>query len=39
MDDGNISVNGKKIKESDKKTYQSLHDKYFKKGGNFRFVE
>jgi bla regulator protein BlaR1 len=39
MDDGNISVNGKKIKESDKKTYQSLHDKYFKKGGNSRFVE
>jgi bla regulator protein blaR1 len=31
-DDGNIEVNGKKIKEQDKSKYQDLHAKYFNEG-------
>jgi hypothetical protein len=39
-DDGNITINGKKIKDADKKSYEAIHQKYFKgKAGNFRYVE
>jgi bla regulator protein blaR1 len=39
-DDGTIEVNGKKIKDSDKKKYEELHKKYFKNGpGRFHYVE
>jgi bla regulator protein blaR1 len=39
-DDGAIEVNGKKIKDSDKKKYQELHEKYFKHGpGKYHYVE
>jgi bla regulator protein BlaR1 len=31
-DDGDIEVNGKKIKDADKAKYNALHDKYFKSG-------
>jgi uncharacterized protein YwgA len=29
-DDGEIEINGKKIKESDRRKYNDLHDKHFK---------
>jgi len=39
-DSGDIEVNGKKIKESDKAKYNDLHRKFFKEhGGHFRYVE
>jgi len=39
-DNGDIEVNGKEIKESDKAKYNDLHRKFFKEhGGHFRYVE
>lgn len=38
-DDGDIEINGKKIKEIDKKKYQKLHDRYFKDRNHIRYVE
>jgi beta-lactamase regulating signal transducer with metallopeptidase domain len=37
-DDGEIEVNGKKIKDSDRQRYNDLHNKYFK-GGHYRYVD
>ena len=34
-----IKINGKKIKETDHKKYNTIHRKYFKSSGNFSFVE
>ena len=39
-EDGNIEINGEKIKESDSKKYKKLHQKYFGEGhGSFHFSE
>jgi bla regulator protein blaR1 len=39
-DDGDLKVNDKKIKSSDRKKYSELHRKYFKdQPGSFHFVE
>jgi bla regulator protein blaR1 len=39
-DNGEIQVNGKKIREADRKKYQDLHKKYFREGpGRFRYAE
>ena len=38
-DDGNISVNGKMIKDSDRNKYHELHEKYFRERGRFRHEE
>lgn len=38
-DDGKITINGKEIKDSDRKKYDAIHDKYFNSKGNFMFVE
>jgi bla regulator protein blaR1 len=39
-DEGNIEINGEKIKESDSKKYKKLHQKYFGEGqGSFHFSE
>ena len=38
-DDGNITVNGKKIKESDRNKYHELHEMYFRERGHFRHEE
>lgn len=38
-DDGQLEVNGVKIKEKDKAKYDKIHRKYFKKGGNFHYSE
>lgn len=38
-DDGTIEINGKKIKDSDRKKYNELHSKFFKKGRYLRNVE
>lgn len=37
--DGKITINGKEIKDSDRKKYDAIHDKYFNSKGNFIFVE
>ena len=36
-DNGEIQVNGKKIKDADVAKYKELHDKYFEKENDFRF--
>jgi bla regulator protein blaR1 len=38
-DDGDIEINGKRIKDSDRKKYNEIHRKYFKSSGNFTFIE
>jgi bla regulator protein BlaR1 len=38
-DDGEIEVNGKKIREADKKKYHELHRKYFNGPGRFQHAE
>jgi len=36
---GDITINGKKIKDRDKAKYNGIHDKFFKKGGMLRIEE
>lgn len=39
-EDGNLEVNGRKIKDEDKKKYNDLHERYFRKDTrNYRHVE
>jgi bla regulator protein blaR1 len=39
-DEGDIEINGKKIKEADKKKYWDLHKKHFgEDGGHFKYVK
>lgn len=38
-DDGNITVNGKKIKDADRKKYHELHEMYFRERGRFKHTE
>jgi hypothetical protein len=38
-DDGDIEINGKKIKDIHKEKYQKLHDRYFKDPSHIRYVE
>jgi hypothetical protein len=37
-DDGEIEVNGKKIKDADRQKYNDLHKKYFKKG-HYQYID
>ena len=38
-DDGEIEINGKKIKDADRDKYDRIHDRHFKSSGHFRYVE
>jgi hypothetical protein len=38
-DNGDIEINGKKIKENDHQKYNEIHRKYFKSSGNFSYSE
>lgn len=38
-DDGDITVNGKEVKEKDKAKYKELHRKHFKNGSHFHIEE
>jgi hypothetical protein len=38
-DDGNLEVNGKKIKDSDKEKYKAIKKKYFDESSHFHYVE